>query len=60
MDTTPGILALAGGGEFQDGCDFDAEFLAASGSDQVLVLPTAAAYERPERTDGPIPVRRRE
>jgi cyanophycinase len=49
MDTTPGILALAGGGEFQDGCDFDAEFLAASGSDQVLVLPTAAAYERPER-----------
>lgn len=49
MHATPGILALVGGGEFQDGCDFDAEFLAASGSDQVLVLPTAAAYEHPER-----------
>ena len=49
MDATPGILALVGGGEFQDGCDFDAEFLVASGSDQVLVLPTAAAYEHPER-----------
>ena len=49
MDATPGILALVGGGEFQNGCDFDAEFLAASGSDQVLVLPTAGAYENPER-----------
>ncbi|HEY4929900.1 MAG TPA: Type 1 glutamine amidotransferase-like domain-containing protein [Acidimicrobiales bacterium] len=49
MDATPGILALVGGGEFQEGCDFDADFLAASGSDQVLVLPTAAAYEHPER-----------
>jgi cyanophycinase len=49
MDATPGILALVGGGEFQEGCDFDTEFLAASGSDQVLVLPTAAAYEHPER-----------
>lgn len=49
MDANPGILALVGGGEFQNGCDFDGEFLAASGSDQVLVLPTAAAYEHPER-----------
>jgi cyanophycinase len=49
MDATPGILALVGGGEFQEGCDFDADFLAASGSDRVLVLPTAAAYEHPER-----------
>ena len=48
MDATPGILALVGGGEWQEGCDFDAEFLAASGSDDVLVLPTAAAYEHPE------------
>jgi len=48
MDATPGILALVGGGEWQEGCDFDAEFLAASGSDEVLVLPTAAAYEHPE------------
>ena len=44
MDETPGILALVGGGEWQDGCTFDAELLATSGTDQVLVLPTAGAY----------------
>jgi cyanophycinase len=49
MDDNPGILALIGGGEWQDGCSFDADFLAASGSDEVLVLPTAAAYEHPEK-----------
>jgi len=49
MDATPGILALVGGGEWQEGCDFDAEFLATSGSNDVLVLPTAAAYEHPEQ-----------
>jgi cyanophycinase len=49
MDATPGILALVGGAEWQDGCGFDAEFLAASGGDDVLVLPTAGAYEHPER-----------
>ncbi len=49
MDVTPGILALVGGGEWQEGCDFDAGFLAAADTDQVLVLPTAAAYEHPER-----------
>ncbi len=38
-----------GGGEWQEGCTFDAELLTASGSDEVLVLPTAAAYEHPER-----------
>jgi cyanophycinase len=43
------MLALVGGGEWTEGCTFDSEFLAASGSDQVLVLPTAAAYEHPER-----------
>ena len=48
MDT-PGTLALVGGGEWSEGCTFDAEFLAASGADEVLVLPTAAAYEHPER-----------
>jgi cyanophycinase len=42
-------LALVGGGEWDEGCTFDAGFLAESGSDQVLVLPTAAAYEHPER-----------
>ncbi len=49
MDATPGMLALVGGGEWQEGCTFDAEFLAASGGEDVLVLPTAAAYEHPER-----------
>jgi len=42
-------LALVGGGEWSEGCDFDAELLAASGGDEVLVLPTAAAYEHPEK-----------
>lgn len=44
-----GILALVGGGEWQEGCSFDQELLEASGGEEVLVLPTAAAYERPER-----------
>jgi cyanophycinase len=47
---TPGTVALIGGGEWQPGCSFDAELLAVSGSDRVVVLPTAAAYEHPERT----------
>ncbi len=47
--TETGTLALVGGGEWQEGCSFDAELLQASGGDEVLVLPTAAAYERPER-----------
>jgi cyanophycinase len=50
METTPGPLALVGGGEWSEGCGFDAELLSASGGDEVLVLPTAAAFERPERT----------
>jgi cyanophycinase len=44
-----GPLALVGGDEWHPGCDFDAELLAASGGDQVLVLPTAAAYEHPDK-----------
>jgi len=48
MDATPGPLALVGGGEWQEGCDFDADLLAASGGTDVVVLPTAAAYEHPE------------
>lgn len=46
---SPGVVALVGGGEWQPGCSFDAELLAASESDEVLVLPTAGAYEHPER-----------
>ena len=44
-----GPLALVGGDEWSDGCTFDVELLASSGGDEVLVLPTAAAYEHPER-----------
>ncbi len=44
-----GPLALVGGDEWGPGCDFDAELLEASGGAEVLVLPTAAAYEHPER-----------
>jgi cyanophycinase len=49
MTGTTGPLALVGGDEWHDGCSFDAELLAASGGDEVLVLPTAAAYEHPEK-----------
>jgi cyanophycinase len=44
-----GPLALVGGGEWREGCTFDRDLLAASGGEEVLVLPTAAAYEHPER-----------
>ena len=44
-----GPLALVGGAEWRAGCTFDRDLLAASGSDEVLILPTAAAYEHPER-----------
>jgi len=49
MDAAPGLLALVGGGEWTSGCSFDAELLAASGGTDVVVLPTAGAYEHPER-----------
>ena len=45
----PGTLALVGGAEWRTGCDFDRELLELSGGDEVLVLPTAAAYEHPDR-----------
>jgi cyanophycinase len=44
-----GILALVGGAEWRDKCSFDRTLLEASGDGEVLVLPTAAAYEHPER-----------
>jgi cyanophycinase len=49
MAASPGTLALVGGAEWTEGCTFDHELLAASGGTEVLVLPTAAAYEKPER-----------
>ena len=44
-----GTLALVGGREWTDGCSFDRTLLDAAGTDEVLVLPTGSAYERPER-----------
>jgi cyanophycinase len=49
MSERPGPLALVGGAEWTDGCSFDADLWEASGRSEVLVLPTAAAYEHPER-----------
>jgi cyanophycinase len=43
-----GPLALVGGDEWHEGCTFDRALLEASGGDEVLVLPTAAAYEHPD------------
>ena len=45
----PGPLALVGCGEWREGCTFDRDLLSESGAEEVLVLPTAAAYEHPER-----------
>ncbi len=45
-----GTLALVGGGEWREGCrDFDAELLEIAKTDEVIVLPSAAAYEHAER-----------
>ncbi len=44
-----GVLALVGGDEFSEGCSFDGELVTSSGGDEVLVLPTGAAYEHPQR-----------
>ncbi len=44
-----GTLAFVGGGEFSAGCDFDAMLLAECAASEVVVLPTATAYENPAR-----------
>ena len=45
-----GTLALIGGGEWREGCrDFDADLLARAGTKEVVVLPTAASFEHPDR-----------
>ena len=41
---------MVGGAEWRDGCTFDRDLLADSGADEVLILPTAAAYEHPDRS----------
>lgn len=46
-----GTIALLGGGEFSPRCaELDRSLLAASGGTEVVVVPTAAAYEHPERS----------
>jgi cyanophycinase len=50
MAEETGVLALVGGAEWQEGCrKFDAGLLEAAGTEEVLVLPTAAAFEQPKR-----------
>ena len=44
-----GTLALVGGNEFTDGCTFDRFLVEVAGATEVLVLPTAGAYEQPQR-----------
>jgi cyanophycinase len=44
-----GTVAFVGGAEWREGCTFDVRLLEASGGTDVTVLPTAAAYEHPER-----------
>ena len=44
-----GPLALVGGGEWTEGCTFDRQLIDAAGADEVVVLPTASAYEHPDR-----------
>lgn len=40
---------MVGGGEWREGCTFDRALLDEAGNPEVLVLPTAAAYEHAER-----------
>jgi cyanophycinase len=44
-----GTIALLGGGEFTSACTVDRSLLDVAGTDRVLVLPTGAAYEHPDR-----------
>ena len=51
MSELTGVLALVGGAEWREGCrKFDAALLEAAGTVEVLVLPTAAAFENPKRS----------
>ncbi len=45
----PGPLALVGGRPWTDGCTFDQVLWEATGRPEVVVVPTGAAYEHPDR-----------
>jgi cyanophycinase len=45
----PGPVALVGGTEWTAGCTFDQRLWEDAGQPEVVVLPTAAAYEHPQR-----------
>jgi cyanophycinase len=50
VTTHSGTVALVGGDEWTEPCAaFDRRLLELAGTDEVLVLPTAAAFEHPER-----------
>ncbi len=50
MTKAAGTVALVGGDEWTDPCTpFDRRLLELAGTDEVLVLPTAAAFEQPGR-----------
>lgn len=48
-ESRPGPLCLVGGAEWTEGCTFDQELWERAGRPEVVVLPTAAAYEHPAR-----------
>ena len=43
-------MALVGGEEFSPACTLDRELFDISGATEVLVVPTGAAYEHPDRS----------
>ena len=50
MTKTGGTVALVGGDEWTEPCTvFDARLLELAQTDEILVLPAAAAFEHPER-----------
>jgi cyanophycinase len=47
-----GHLALVGGSEWTEGCSFDGRLVSDTGATEVVVLPTAAAFENPSKAVG--------